>query len=342
MNKQMENEFRIIVDHAARGLLVAATLLAGCTQDIGDDDSSNDDTSGDVADSVVSPASATCGTLGVAASLTAGQSLQSCKNGYRLSMQTDGNLVLYTSSHYALWSSRTNGKGGQNAVMQGDGNFVVYTAGSRDEHQALWASGTNGHPGATLAVQDDGNVVIYENSKAIWATHTVIITGDDYPSAWKTRGQDSFATVFGLNRECVSFAAWKIYKDSGGQQVPTGINPPSDWANHSINVDADWGNASNWSAFAAATGVRKDQSPTAGSIAQWNLHNSIGMIHGHVAVVKTVNSDGSIDIEQYNLRNNGLYSVLHMPKNSSAVDRSNGKGPWTVPWPDNFIHIHGR
>ncbi len=169
-----------------------------------------------------------------------------------------------------------------------------------------------------------------------------VITGDDYPSAWKLLSKDAFATVFGFNRECVSFAAWKIYENSGGRKVPTDRNPPSDWASYSINVDADWGNASRWSAYAAAQGVQKDQRPTVGSVAQWNVHPEIGMTVGHVGIVKAVNSDGSIDIEQYNLREDGKYSVLHMRKNSSAVDQSNGHRSWTVPWPDNFIHFHGR
>ena len=56
----------------------------------------------------------------------------------------------------------------------------------------------------------------------------------------------------------------------------------------------------------------------------------------------TVDRDGSIDLEQYNLREDGRYSVLHMAKDAATVDRSNGHEPWTVPWPDNFIHIHGR
>ncbi|HEX3480724.1 MAG TPA: CHAP domain-containing protein [Kofleriaceae bacterium] len=173
------------------------------------------------------------------------------------------------------------------------------------------------------------------------AAHAVV-TGDDYPAAWKRPGRDAFANISGFNRECVSFASWKVYVDSGGRQVPTGVSVPADWLTFSINVDADWGNASAWSAFATAHGVRMDNNPTPGSIAQWDKHPAIGMLVGHVGVVKVVHGDGSIEIEQYNLRENGLYSVLHMARNSSAVDRSNGKGPWVVPWPDHFIHIHGR
>lgn len=169
-----------------------------------------------------------------------------------------------------------------------------------------------------------------------------IVTGDDYPVAWKAQPKDRFATVFGLNRECVSFVAWKLYRDAGGRKVPTDRSAPPDWATYSIDVDREWGNAGNWGAYATAHRVAVDHRPTVGSVAQWNVHRVIGMKVGHVGIVKAVHGDGSIDIEQYNLREDGRYSVLHMAKNAGAVDRSNGHGAWTVPWPDNFIHVHGR
>src|SRR6185369_6802007 len=85
---------------------------------------------------------------------------------YSLTMQSDGNFVLYNGKN-PIWASDTAGRG-EKAVFQGDGNLVVYGPGN----SALWASGTNGHPTATLLIQDDGNVVIYEGSRAIWATGT--------------------------------------------------------------------------------------------------------------------------------------------------------------------------
>jgi hypothetical protein len=169
-----------------------------------------------------------------------------------------------------------------------------------------------------------------------------VTAGDDYPAAWKRAGKDAFATVFGLNRECVSFAAWRVYRNAGGRQVPGGTAPPPDWPRYSIDVNAAWGNAGHWGAYGASHGVRVDHNPTAGSIAHWNNRPAIGMMVGHVGVVKAVNRDGSIDIEQYNLRNDGRYSVLRMARGRSAIDRSNGHGPWSVPWPDDFIHIHSR
>ncbi|WP_225097996.1 hypothetical protein [Streptomyces sp. CoH27] len=61
-------------------------------------------------------------------------------------MQTDGNLVVYSSSGSALWSTHTNGDSGAYALMQSDGNFVVYkSTGGPGKGGALWASGTNSY-----------------------------------------------------------------------------------------------------------------------------------------------------------------------------------------------------
>ncbi|KAK1312268.1 hypothetical protein QJS10_CPA07g00474 [Acorus calamus] len=89
-------------------------------------------------------------------SLNAGQSL---------------NTVLYDGSG-AVWASNTNGKGSSCVLtMQSDGNLVIYAGGQR----AVWASNTNIGPGNYLCVlQNDRNVVIYADRRAIWATNTQV------------------------------------------------------------------------------------------------------------------------------------------------------------------------
>jgi hypothetical protein len=165
---------------------------------------------------------------------------------------------------------------------------------------------------------------------------------DDYPAAWKNVPRDAFANVWGLNRECVSFIAWKIYENSGGTMVPTTTAPPPDWFTYSINVDHDWGNAGNWAAYARSVGVPVNNTPTVGSVAQWNFGSDSGQFTvGHVAYVTAVFPDGSIQLSQYNLREDGLFSTLYMPKGSGVYDTSNGHSPFWVSWPDNFIHIKG-
>lgn len=170
--------------------------------------------------------------------------------------------------------------------------------------------------------------------------------GNDYPSSWQSAGKDSFATSWGYNRECVSYAAWELYRLNGGRQTPTGTGSgsiPSDWSTYSINVDATYGNAGDWGSVAKANGIAVNNTPTVGSIAWWtNGGNNGTFTVGHVAVVTKVYSDGSVDLAQYNLREDGLYSTLHIPANGSAVDTSNGHGAFTVYWPNGFIHFNGR
>lgn len=174
-------------------------------------------------------------------------------------------------------------------------------------------------------------------------TNSRFISGyDDYPAAWKNPARDSFANLWGFNRECVSFVAWKIYWNSGGRIVPTGTAVPSDWATYSINVDQDYGDAGNWAAYARSIGVPVNGTPTPGSVAQWDFGSDNGQFPvGHVAYVTAVFPDGSIDLAQYNLREDGLFSTLYMPKNATVYDTSNGHGPFPVTWPSNFIHING-
>ncbi|MFI9270794.1 ricin-type beta-trefoil lectin domain protein [Kitasatospora sp. NPDC052896] len=86
-----------------------------------------------------------------------------------LSMQADGNLVLYTTNNRAVWNTGTYGHPGAYLTMQTDGNLVLHSATG----SALWYSGTYGNPGAQAVMQNDGNLVIYTaDGKAIWSTNT--------------------------------------------------------------------------------------------------------------------------------------------------------------------------
>lgn len=86
-----------------------------------------------------------------------GQSLRSPSGEWTLTMQTDGNLVLYAPRHIAVAWSGTNGRPEVVLQMQTDGNLVLRQRGN----QPIAASGTDGQPGTVLQVQDDGAVVLY-------------------------------------------------------------------------------------------------------------------------------------------------------------------------------------
>ena len=121
-------------------------------------------------------------TLRAGETLAAGTELRSGRGQYRLVMQGDGNLVMYSQSVTdAVWASGTDGHPGARAVMQGDGNLVV-----RDKaNKALWASGTDGRDGARLVLQNDGNLVIYQGAKSVWAPRIVV----DKLASGRTLGQ---------------------------------------------------------------------------------------------------------------------------------------------------------
>lgn len=105
-----------------------------------------------------------------ARTLSSGQQWLSDNGQFRLTMQGDGNLVLYQGGA-ALWVSNTAGSGANRAVMQGDGNFVLYTP----SNSPVWATGTGPNYCARLRMQDDGNVVIYSRDGVVlWATDTSV------------------------------------------------------------------------------------------------------------------------------------------------------------------------
>ncbi|MEV5879951.1 hypothetical protein AB0L75_38225 [Streptomyces sp. NPDC052101] len=93
----------------------------------------------------------------------------------RLVMQPDGNFVIYRKHDgKAIWSSGTSGHSGAYAYMQSDGNLVVYSSTG----SALWSTHTSGHTGAYALLQSDGNFVVYTSTGgpgkggALWAGNT--------------------------------------------------------------------------------------------------------------------------------------------------------------------------
>ena len=112
--------------------------------------------------------------------LQPGQSLTSANGHFRLTMQSDGNLVEYrVPADSPVWATATSGNFGAYAVMQVDGDFVVYPGGHSSPapgHQtpALWSSGTFGHPGATVTLTADGTTVVRAPGHAspLWTSGT--------------------------------------------------------------------------------------------------------------------------------------------------------------------------
>jgi GH25 family lysozyme M1 (1,4-beta-N-acetylmuramidase) len=114
------------------------------------------------------PAPTACDIIQPGQGLVAGHTQSSCDGRFSLSMQEDGNLVLYEEGK-ALWATGTNQERGYEVIMQDDGNFVLH-----DIHDSvIWATHTNAYPGSNIHVQNDGNLVIYEPSGHVaWASNT--------------------------------------------------------------------------------------------------------------------------------------------------------------------------
>lgn len=98
-----------------------------------------------------------------------GQSLVTADKKYRMDLQSDGNLVIY-SPNRAIWANYTTiGKSVAYLAMQSDGNLVIYD----NNGKALWHTHTNGKGVSNLVMQPDGNLVIYNQyGRPTWQTRT--------------------------------------------------------------------------------------------------------------------------------------------------------------------------
>lgn len=229
---------------------------------------------GVAASGLVTPAQAVSTGLASGASLTAGNYLRSNNNRYKFVMQSDGNLVLYTSSGRVLWASNTDRKGGRRVVMQTDGNLVIRTP----QNKAVWASNTAGKRGARLSVQGDGNVVLYVGSRPVWATNTVQRAGSSglggKVDAFKARFDRRYVDYDGAyGAQCVDLFNYYNRDVVGAPFVP---------ASYAYQL-YDNAPSSRYAKIGATSSVRK------GDVAVWS--SSFGG-YGHVAVVLGASGSG--------------------------------------------------
>jgi surface antigen len=113
------------------------------------------------------------------------------------------------------------------------------------------------------------------------------VNGAQYPyanAAWPNNEADPWGMY---KRQCVSYAAWAV--SASGRHMPY-------WGGK--------GTASMWDDNARAAGIPVDSSPRAGDVAVRNSGS-----YGHVMYVNSVNTDGTINVSQYNADYNGTYST---------------------------------
>ncbi|MFE7835839.1 hypothetical protein ACFU53_07155 [Streptomyces sp. NPDC057474] len=84
-----------------------------------------------------------------------------------MTLQGDGNLVIYDRNGTPRWQSGTVGRGAK-TVFQADGNLVVYTS----DMTTAWSTRTDGHDGAELVLGRDGKATVRYGNTVLWSSGT--------------------------------------------------------------------------------------------------------------------------------------------------------------------------
>jgi surface antigen len=120
---------------------------------------------------------------------------------------------------------------------------------------------------------------------------TIVASSTDdggYPAKWNDISQDSTLDSWGMyNRECVSYAAWKVYQTYGDMPYWGGV-----------------GNANQWVSDAIRAGIPTSATPKIHSVAI-SMHG----YYGHAMWVEAVNGN-MIYVSQYNYDLNGHFSEM--------------------------------
>lgn len=103
-------------------------------------------------------------TISTGGELPIGTSHYSHNGTYRLTMQSDGNLVLYHQNGTPVWHTFTYGNQGSKCFMQSDGNLVIY----HPNGTPLWHTHTYNNPGAVLQISNEGKIRIIRNGVVLW------------------------------------------------------------------------------------------------------------------------------------------------------------------------------
>ncbi|TFC60563.1 CHAP domain-containing protein [Cryobacterium sp. TMT2-15-1] len=128
-----------------------------------------------------------------------------------------------------------------------------------------------------------------------FAVYSVRAKGDDYP--WFDRATDNqgggLSPLGYYYRECVDFVAYRLNRDAGSTGSP--------WTWTWSKLTPSGGNASNWASAWADQGWATGDTPVVGAVAWFN--------YNHVAYVQSVNSDGSVILEEYNWNGSHAYNT---------------------------------
>ncbi|MHA7059540.1 MAC/perforin domain-containing protein [Aquimarina sp. M1] len=92
------------------------------------------------------------------------QSIFSEDGQFRMTFQSDGNLVVYDRDNRATWYTNSSGRGGKTVQMQSDGNLVIYN----HSNKAIWDTNTDGKNGAYLKLSNYGAISLIHKGNRVW------------------------------------------------------------------------------------------------------------------------------------------------------------------------------
>jgi surface antigen len=117
---------------------------------------------------------------------------------------------------------------------------------------------------------------------ASYVPSSVPQAGDDYP--WRDGPTTTLSPLRYVYRQCVDFVVWRLNRDVGSVTAPFAYT----WG----YLTPNGGNARDFKRAWEGHGWPMSNSPVAGDIAWWS--------NNHVAYVKAVNANGTVDLEEYN------------------------------------------
>ena len=212
---------------------------------------------------------------------------------------TGSQTITITGSNFAVgktiinWQDLTQPPWTGTAAGLALSSNVVTFSGKFEEPSAIWQ----------IEVVNPGPPATTSN----WYPFQVVGTGvplpafmDDYVLKNAPFDTSEASTCPGIDadyygfcsRECVSYVTWRINRDNG----TTDTSNPSFFNGM---AGGTWGSAPNWNANATNLNYQFDAAPSRGDIAWWGNNPTTGF-PGHVAYVERANSDGSVDVSEYN------------------------------------------
>ena len=215
-------------------------------------------------------------------------------------------LVKQQSDAKATLANQQASKDALVAKQQEQQNLLAQTQGQEAAYQSLIAS--NQAKQKDLAQQQlAAMAATIKNTGGATVLKSGVAGGYPWTAAncpmsgfYSTGGVDGDGTDgYGYGcRQCASYAAWRMAKETGFYPV-------------------NWGNAIDFPSRGRAAGYAVDGTPTAGSLAVMSTSQA-GTAFGHVAWVDAVEPNGKIIISQYNYYYNGWGNYTQMEMSAAA------------------------